>query len=301
MYSVTAASRMSGVHPETLRAWERRYDAIQPRRDERGRRMYAAEDVERLRLLRRATELGHAISRLAALDLAELRAFCEQNRDIPDVPSGARRKGELNQLVARLLDAVTRYRADECDEVLGLAATFLHPERLVRQVVAPALDDVAAAVSRGEMRVAQERLLGCCARRTIGSLIGGYRRRSGGPVAVLATLPGEAQEIGLMVTALMAASEGLDCIYLGPEVPHGDLSDAVRATGARCLALSCAQGPPQPAVLADIAGALPDDCEFWLAGTGAAGLVEDGSLPRACVVLHEPDHLRAHARALCRG
>ena len=300
MYSVTAASRMSGVHPETLRAWERRYEAIQPRRDERGRRMYAAEDVERLRLLRRATELGHAISRLAGLDLDALREFTEED---PEAPAGllppARGRGELNQLVSRLLDAVARYRADECDEVLGLAATFLHPERLVRQVVAPALDAVAEAVSRGEMRVAQERLLGCCARRTISSLLGSYRRRAGGPVVLLATLPGEAEETALMVTALMVASEGLDCVYLGTEVPHGDLADAARCTDARCVALSCVDEAPAPALLSDICAALPEDCELWLAGQ-AVSAAEDHPLPRSCMFFNEPDHLREHARALCR-
>jgi len=290
---------MSGVHPETLRAWERRYEAICPRRDERGRRMYAAEDIERLRLLRRATELGHAISRLAGLDLEALRRVGEEDPEAVAVPA-ARGRGELNQLVARLLDAVSRYRADECDEVLGLAATFLHPERLVRQVVAPALSDVARAVSRGEMRVAQERLLGCCARRTISSLIGSYRRRASGPVIVLATLPGDAHEIGLMVTALMAASEGLDCIYLGTEVPHGDLADAARSTAARCLALSCVEGPPEARLLADICAALPDGCELWLAGAGAAA-IDDDALPRMCVSFSEPDHLREHARALCQA
>ena len=54
-------------------------------------------------------------------------------------------RGDLTQLVSRLLDAVTRYRADECDEILGLAATFLEPDRLVRLSDLPSAGDTSYA------------------------------------------------------------------------------------------------------------------------------------------------------------
>jgi DNA-binding transcriptional MerR regulator len=298
MYSVTAASRMSGVHPETLRAWERRYEAICPRRDERGRRVYAPEDVERLILLRRATERGHAISRLAGMGLEDLRRISEEGGDA--TAAATLGDGGLNQLVGRLLDAVRRYRADECDEVLGLAATFLEPERLVGQVVAPALHLARESVSGGSLRVAQERLLGRSARRTIGSLVSSYRSRAQGPVVVLASLAGERDEVALMVTALMTVCEGLDCVYLGPEVPHDDLADAVRSTQARCLILSCTGGCPDGRALAEVAAALPGGCELWLAGEAVAG--DHGvTLPAGCTCIVEREALRERARALCRA
>jgi DNA-binding transcriptional MerR regulator len=294
MYSVTAASRISGVHPETLRAWERRYELIQPRRDARGRRMYAAADIELLRLLRRGTELGHPISRLAELSPEELRRVCE------DCPPGAERGDGLHRLVRRLLDAVARFRGDECDEILGLAATLLDPEVLVDQVVAPAMRAVGERWSRGQMCTAQERLLSASARRTLGSLIATSRRRASGPVLVLATLPGEQHDIGLMATTLLAAAEGLDCVYLGPDIPVVDLLAAVDATGARALCLSCVTC----AVDTDLHGAimqlrrqLPAGCELWLGGSAAAQL-DPSALPAHCWCLGELDGLRARARSL---
>jgi methanogenic corrinoid protein MtbC1 len=296
MYGVTAASRMSGVHPETLRAWERRYEAIRPRRDERGRRLYAPEDVERLTLLRRATERGHAISRLAGLGLEDLRRISEEADAVAAAAAG---EGGLGQLVGRLLDAVRRYRGDECDEVLGLAATFLDPGRLVRDVVVPARHLARESVSSGTLRVAQERLLGCSARRTIGSLVSSYRRTTQGPAVVLASLAGESDEVSLMVAALMVASEGLDCVYLGPEVPLDDLADAVRATQACCLILDCAEGRPDEHLLAAVAAALPAGCELWLAGEGAAR-GDGAALPAGCTCIPEPEALRGRARTLGR-
>lgn len=294
MYSVTAASRISGVHPETLRAWERRYELIQPRRDARGRRMYAAADVELLRLLRRGTELGHPISRLAELSQDELRRVCE------DCPPLEERGDGLHRLVTRMLDAVARFRGDECDEVLGLAATLLDPEVLVAQLVAPAMRAVGERRHSGQMCTAQERLLSASARRTLGSLIATSRRRATGPVLVLATLPGEQHDIGLMATTLVAAAEGLDCVYLGPDIPLVDLLAAVEATGARAVCLSCvtcAVDTGLPGAITQLRRQLPARCELWLGGSAAMQL-DSADLPAHCWCLAEFDQLRARACSL---
>ena len=70
-YPIRAVSRLTGISIDTLRAWERRHDAVTPVRDERGR-MYTDADVARLRLLRQAVEQGHSIGRLAGLTDTDL-------------------------------------------------------------------------------------------------------------------------------------------------------------------------------------------------------------------------------------
>ena len=74
-YPIRAVSRMTGIGIDTLRAWERRYRAVTPVRDDRGR-MYTDADVARLRLLSGAVEQGHSIGRLAGLSNDELRDLC---------------------------------------------------------------------------------------------------------------------------------------------------------------------------------------------------------------------------------
>jgi len=65
-YPIRVVSKMTGLGIDTLRAWERRYGAVTPTRDGRGR-MYTEADVARLRLLNGAVEQGHRIGRLAGL------------------------------------------------------------------------------------------------------------------------------------------------------------------------------------------------------------------------------------------
>src|SRR3982750_880947 len=75
-YPIRAVSRLTGIAIDTLRAWERRHQAVTPVRDDRGR-MYTDADIARLRLLRGAVERGHSIGRLAGLTDAELRALAD--------------------------------------------------------------------------------------------------------------------------------------------------------------------------------------------------------------------------------
>jgi MerR family transcriptional regulator, light-induced transcriptional regulator len=72
-YGIGAVSRLSGVPRETIRIWERRYDAVQPARDASNRRQYSRDDIDRLILLRRLVDQGHAISSVARLGLADLQ------------------------------------------------------------------------------------------------------------------------------------------------------------------------------------------------------------------------------------
>ena len=79
-YPIRTVSKMTGLGIDTLRAWERRYDAVRPHRDDRGR-LYSDADVQRLRLLRDAVANGHAIGRAARFDVRELQAAAARSED----------------------------------------------------------------------------------------------------------------------------------------------------------------------------------------------------------------------------
>ncbi|ALV06999.1 MerR family transcriptional regulator [Roseateles depolymerans] len=69
-----AVARMLRMPVATLRVWERRYALTPPRWSSGGQRLYSAEDVRRLALIKQLTELGHAIGSLATLDMTQLEA-----------------------------------------------------------------------------------------------------------------------------------------------------------------------------------------------------------------------------------
>lgn len=64
---------MLGMPVATLRVWERRYGLTQPALSPSGQRLYSADDVRRLALVKQLTDLGHAIGSLASLDMPQLQ------------------------------------------------------------------------------------------------------------------------------------------------------------------------------------------------------------------------------------
>ena len=67
-YRSGVAARMAGLPVETLRVWERRYGVSDAGRSPRGQRLYSAEQVRRLGLIKRVVDLGHAIGTVARMD-----------------------------------------------------------------------------------------------------------------------------------------------------------------------------------------------------------------------------------------
>ena len=71
-YPIRAVARRTGLTPHVLRAWERRYGAVEPARSGGGGRLYSNADILRFRLLARLVREGHAIGQVAHLPTDEL-------------------------------------------------------------------------------------------------------------------------------------------------------------------------------------------------------------------------------------
>src|SRR5690606_29600194 len=163
MFPVKAAAELSGLTPETLRAWERRHVAVVPHRDHKGRRLYDGAMVERLTRLHRLTGRGHPIRDLAPLDDEALDRLLHEARQ-----SGY---GGLEALPERMLDAVADYRVDEFDRDLSVAIATLPVPILVTRVVMPLLREVGVRWADGRLAIAQERLVSSLLRARLLSIL----------------------------------------------------------------------------------------------------------------------------------
>jgi len=282
MYSIKAVSQATGLSVETLRAWERRYGIVVPRRDELGRRVYRPEDVLRLRRLREATDRGHPISRLSRLSDAALA-------DLLDSSAGGPRQAVSTALVERILEAVKAFRADECEQSLTLAIAALPPSELVRDVLHPLLREIGDRWHRGEMSIAQERLVSSAVRRHIALLLDTYDRCAHRPPIVFATLPGERHELGLLMSAMVCASRGFKVHYLGADLPAIEIARFAREVDAAVVAVSVVMLDlvhARSEQLAALADELRAGTPIWLGGSGTQGLPAQ-ELPRQCVVIQD--------------
>ena len=282
MYSIKAVSQATGLTVETLRAWERRYGIVAPKRDSTGRRVYGPEDVLRLRLLREATDRGHPIRRLAKLADAELSGLVEE-------AAAARPAAGHGGFAARILAAARDYRAAECEQVLTLAVALLPPPQLFSEVLQPLLREVGDRWHRGEFAISQERLVSSTVRRHLGLVLEAYGRTSRRQDIVFATLPGERHEFGLLMAAIVCASRGFRPHYLGPELPPAEIARFAREVGASIVALSVMMQEglsDVPQHVRTLAAGLDPGASVWIGGAGAQMLAK-GDLPAGCVCVRD--------------
>lgn len=67
LFPIREVSRLTGVNPVTLRAWERRYGLIQPMRTESGHRLYTMTDIERVHSILGWIDRGVAVSKVGKI------------------------------------------------------------------------------------------------------------------------------------------------------------------------------------------------------------------------------------------
>ncbi|WP_225765612.1 cobalamin B12-binding domain-containing protein [Stenotrophomonas sp. Marseille-Q4652] len=268
MYPVKAASELSGLSPETLRAWERRHGAVVPHRDASGRRLYDAAMIERLSRLHRLTDRGHPIRDLAGLDDAALDALLEESRSTG--------YGGLEVLPGRMLDAVAEYRVDLFDRELSLAIATLPIQVLLERVLMPLLREVGLRWADGRLAIAQERLVSSLLRARLLSVLNQHPRERR-PRILFATLPGEPHELGLLGAALHAHEAGAPVLYLGSELPAAELVRVAERLQPAAIAVSSIDPGQAPLALSELQGldaTLDPAIPVWVGGANARYLDE---------------------------
>jgi DNA-binding transcriptional MerR regulator/methylmalonyl-CoA mutase cobalamin-binding subunit len=262
-YSLGAVSRLTGLSPHVLRAWERRYQAVLPLRTPGGTRRYRESDVTRLRLLAAATAAGHPIGDIATLSEAELRGRTSGPDEEPRPP------------LRRILEAIERLDADETERLLGLQLAALGARDFVEAVAVPLLHEVGERWGKGKLCVASEHLASASIRNLLGLALRRRSQPSDSRPILFTTLAGERHELGALACAVIAVELGANAIYLGPDLPAGEVVAAAAATGAGVVSVStsgCAPARQREQAVRKLRRELPSEVALWLGGSGSDGL-----------------------------
>jgi DNA-binding transcriptional MerR regulator len=262
----------TGASEHLLRVWERRYGAVTPTRGEGGHRRYSDADIERLRLLFAVTRGGRPIGQVARLPTEALSRLAEADaaaqataaraesgsraRDgrVPGAPSPATPDPSVEQAMAltRALDAPA------LDDLLRRAVARLGVPGFLEHVVTPLMRAVDEGWRAGRLGAAQERLAASTVHdllvETMRALARGHGRGDASHRLVLATPPGASTMAGgptgsgagcapgvaaveAAAAGAAAAADGWGVVYLGPDLPAGEVAAVAAATAARAVAV----------------------------------------------------------------
>ncbi len=254
IYNMKAVEQHTGISAATLRAWERRYVLVEPKRTASGYRLYSDRDVALLRWVRTQMNEGLTISRVVAmlegmrshneaiwLDV-EANAAPPALRDTPIPPEG---------YIQPLFQALISLDDDRADEIIEQAVALYTMPTVYVDLMTPTLAQVGEAWHRGEISIATEHFASSYILGRLLGLFHAYPHRADMPTIVVGCAPNERHEGGALIFAVILRQQGYNVIYLGQDVPAAALLEMARQEHPALICLS-ANSPATARSLGDM-------------------------------------------------
>ncbi len=241
LYTIGTVSKLTGVGAITLRAWERRYGLIQPIRKDSGHRLYTRSNIDEINRITALTQEGMRISQISP-EMLESSNSTDQDGDT-DV---------WHEYLNSMMAAIISFDEERLEEVYN-GALSLYPIGLVtRRLLTPLLVELGLRWVAEEGSIAEEHFFAFYLRNKLGARY--HHRPHGiqGPQILLAGLPGENHEIGLLLFALAAHEAGYRVIPLGANMPLHELSLVAHMKNCSAILLSGALEPSSQALTKDL-------------------------------------------------
>lgn len=240
LFPIRTVADLTGVNAITLRAWERRYGLIKPVRTDGGQRMYRREEIALIHRVVGLLEQGIPIGRvaLALEDDAQ--------------PDNDARSSVWEKYLERIVGAIGRFDEDEVEEVYN-AALALHPlPQVTEQLLLPLLRELGRRWETGQGSIAEEHFFSAYLRNKLGARFHHRTRTARGRRLLVACLPGEQHELGLLLFALLAVDRGMQIVMLAANVPLSELPTAAKRGRCDAIVLSATITPGSEVLTRDL-------------------------------------------------
>jgi DNA-binding transcriptional MerR regulator/methylmalonyl-CoA mutase cobalamin-binding subunit len=225
-YPISTVSKLTGVNSVTLRAWERRYGMLNPERTPTGHRLYSNEDVEQIRQIRRLLDQGMAISQVAVA-LQSTVPYGEPTENDP-----------WSRYRTEMLVATGQFNEAVLEDIYNEAMSLYPIEVVTSQLLLPLLKAFGERWETSECGIAEEHFFSVFMRNKLGARFHHRNRQNQGPRLIIACLPDEQHEFGLLLLALSLHVRGYQLIMLGANMPLNELPHVVHRTPCDGIVLS---------------------------------------------------------------
>lgn len=259
---IADVERDTGIGKDTLRVWERRYDFPKPIRDELGDRIYPADQIERLRVIRRLLDKGMRPSKVLSLEVSELYQLL-------DAHSGQVANHARHAICLSLVKLLRMHRSKELRECLNQILVRDGLQKFITETIVPMNGIVGDYWIRGELSVPEEHLYTEQVQNVIRHAIHSQADSDSPPRILFTTFPDEEHCLGILMVEAMCVAEGAHCTSLGTRIPLTDISKYAIDGRFDVVALSFSAAYPSRTVLKDLKqfrDLLPEGIAIWAGG-----------------------------------
>ncbi len=273
LFSVKAACNRLGIGPHTLRAWETRYGAVEPRRSNSGQRKYTSTELDRLAKIIQLVNQGHGIGSVAKLSDLKLAKLARQDAKPAQRPA----HNQIPALLVELEASLRKFDINHVSSLLEQKRVALGSRTFVLEILSHVLNWMGRQVDLNVMSVAHEHALSAIVRDQIYQTLRYGTVNVATPKAprvVLATPEGDLHEFGILMAATLLSHYGVPIHLLGANLPANALALAAGAVHADVVILGNAPVPDNERrvtftqYLIELHDTLPKNTVVWIGGAG---------------------------------
>ncbi|MGM0874025.1 MAG: MerR family transcriptional regulator [Bacillota bacterium] len=235
-YNIKAVSKLLSIQPGTIRAWERRYNMIEPKRNESGHRLYTEEHIKILKWLINKVNKGFTISQ--AVNLLEKNQVFIHEQSIIKI-SGEERDLSV-VLMDELLQSLLNFDENQAHELLNKAFSLYSVDKVVIEIMGNILSKIGDQRETEKITSAHEHFAYSFLRSRIGMILHTLSTDGLLPKVIAVCGPDELHELSLLIFTFFLRSKGFDVIYIGASIEDSDFDIVIEKVKPEFLFFFCA-------------------------------------------------------------
>ena len=228
-YNIKAVSNIIGIQPSTLRAWERRYQIIAPKRNHAGHRLYTEEHIQILKWLMDKVSSGMMIGQAVQL--------LEGNRLQSNVQNEIHYDREV-VLVDDLLQALLKFDEITTSALLNEAFSIYTTEKVIASIVLQVSNKLLALKNNNEVTMVQFQYVVSFLQTRLGMVY--HNTSSFSSIHKVVVL--ESNMLKGFVFSTYLRLKGYDVIYIRTSLAEDSISLAVEQIRPKYVVISCDDG-----------------------------------------------------------
>jgi len=256
-YNLKVVIQETGIKPDTLRAWERRYGLPQPGRTSGGHRLYSQRDIETVKWLLSRQEEGLSISRAVELwqsleedgrnPLKELSYGQDKNglggvvHIHPPTLTATTVAQDLTQVRLAWINACLAFDEAAAERIIKQALAVFPSEAVCLKVLQAGISEIGAGWFANKISVQQEHFSSALAMRQLNALLTAAPPPTRTRRILIACPPSENHTFSTLLLTLMLRYRGWGVIYLGANVPIVRLESTIEQIKPHLIILTAQQ------------------------------------------------------------
>ena len=225
IFSISDLQKFSGIQPQTIRMWEKRYNALQPIRSEGNTRYYNDDQLKRLLNIVSLNHAGMKISSICKLSNDEIHQILQT--EIHKTTSDDK---QVEYFISQLIHYALGYDTFTIDKILSECIDLFGIQTTYKRIIYPLLIRVGLMWCQDSICPAQEHFLSGLVRQKLFTAINDIPASSDNvkPAWLLFLPEDESHDIGLLFAHYLLRQGNHRIIYLGANVPFESLQEVMQ-------------------------------------------------------------------------